>query len=201
MIKLSAIVRLGILLAFFSIAAFISTASAANPYGSTCSKNSSAPDFNSNGICETILHSSSTTTPKTSSNGLTTRVYTSGNYSCPSASTGCTLTFSQTVGSSKSGTLNASISGNAGETAKIGATVGFSSSSTYSWSTTTSNSVGALAGRSYYYKVDATGTSYNGRYRSEFWEMNNGWKSVGYKTYGSWTARRYTSNNQGWVAR
>lgn len=171
----------------------------ANIYGDSCSKNSSVPDYNNNNICETILYTSSITTPKTGSSAISTRVYTSGKYTCPRTSTkSCELSTSTTIGGSKSDTISAQISGNAGQTSKISATVGFSSTSSYNWSMTHGVKVYSAPGTVYYYGIDATGTSYRGNYRAEFHEMNGGWRSVGYHTYGSWTAKRYTSNRQGW---
>lgn len=165
--------------------------------GSTCVNNPSAPDYNRNGICETILHSSSINTPISRTYFVSQRVYTSGNFICSSSAISCSFSTTWQAG----GNINFSISGNAGATSVISATVGFSSGQSYAWSVAHGNTVHAPPGTTWYYWIDATGTGYSGNYNAEFWEMKGGWTLVGRYSYGSWTARKYTSNVQAWSRR
>jgi hypothetical protein len=99
----------------------------------------------------------------------------------------------------RSGSEKFSINATMGHESKISATVGFTASQSYSWSLKLGIDQSVPAGTSWRFRIDALGTSYQGRYNADWYEMKDGWKFVANKNYGSWTARKYTDARQGWI--
>jgi hypothetical protein len=156
-------------------------------------------DFNRNGICETVLHTSSITTPRTSSSSITKIQFASGQKHChPSSIRGCKFTASEAMGSARTGSVNFSITAGAGQITKIEATVGFRATGSYNYTIALGNDITAQPGTTYRYYIEALGRWHRGRYRGEFFEQNGGWTSVGYHSYSSWDARNYNDTRDYW---
>jgi hypothetical protein len=160
-----------------------------------CASDPSKPDFNRNGICERILDESSITTPILSTGPANTEVYRSSTiHVCPPGAVKCTFS-----NDSASGTISFTISGNAGATEVISATVGFSAVQSFTWSAQRGGLVvNVRPGTSWFFWIRATGTHFTGNYNAEFWELNDGWRSVGHHSFGNWSATNYTNTEKGW---